>query len=562
MRITRKQFLTEAGAAGGCTVLESLNRIFARADNSAELLLNNGAVVTMDDARPYASAVAVRAGRVLAVGSDEELSAYRGAGTQVVDLGGRGVSPGLIDAHSHLNAFGHMERMFVILRPPKVTDFASLAAVLRQAARSKPEGEWIVGRGFQDFREGRFPRRQELDEAVPKHPLLIIHWGGQFGVANTLALQQAGLLRRDAPDPYGGKYLRDRRSGLPDGVLIHYPAIYSVHAPEISEEEQRKCIRWSVEKFLREGVTCVHDNFVLPRQARQYVLLEQQGNLDLRVRVYPYVANLEQARNLVAQMRRYVGPLVRMQGVKLAVDGYALMYDVPPEHQHLAQPMHPQGIFEEMIAAIHRADLQVDVHAVGDKGVDWTLQAFAHAAGRASAARERRHRIEHFPFRKLDSIRRAAEMNVPVCVQPAIVDFRVDDFRKRDFRAMQKYLATINPLRTFLDEDVPLAFGADVPAFPYFAPRDSLRCVLSRKTATGWQLDPGEAIPFLEALRVHTLGNAYAAFDEQDVGSLQPGKLADLVIWDRDLRAVKTAEDVRRLKVQATYLGGRCVFTA
>ncbi len=123
---------------------------------------------------------------------------------------------------------------------------------------------------------------------------------------------------------------------------VYYPAIYSVHAPEISEREQRKCVRWSVEKFLSEGVTCVHDNFVLPRQARQCVMLEQQGNLDLRVRVYPYVANLEQARNLVAQMRRYRGPLVRMQGVKLAVDGYALMYDVPPEHQHLAQPMPPR----------------------------------------------------------------------------------------------------------------------------------------------------------------------------------------------------------------------------
>jgi len=192
--------------------------------------------------------------------------------------------------------------------------------------------------------------------------------------------------------------------------------------------------------------------------------------------------------------------------------------------------------------------------------VDWTLQAFERAAGSRPAARRRRHRIEHFPLRKLDSIRRAAELNAPVCLQPAFVDFRVDDFRKRDLAVMEKYLARINPLRTFLNEEVPLAFGADVPAFPYFAPRDSLRCALSRKTASGWQLDQGEAISFLEALRVHTLGNAYAAFDEQDLGSLRPGKLADLVIWDRDLRTVKTAEDIRRLKVRATYLGGRCVY--
>jgi len=328
----------------------------------------------MDDARPYASSVAVRAGRVLAVGSDDELSAYRGAGTQVVDVGGRGVSPRLIDAHSHLSAFGHMEWMFVILRPPDVTDFASLATVLRQAARSKPEGEWIVGRGLLPRHLFR-PRAGDLGKRAAEVRSLV---GGEV--------------------PQRGRHLRSRQFRP---AAASAPMRYAGAAGQPGPASAGVSVRGE------------------PGAG------EKPGGPD---------APLSGAAGADAG-RQAGGGRLRLD-VRCAAGAPALG---PADA--------PQAIFEEIIAAIHRADLRADVHAVGDKGVDWTLQTFAHAAGRAPAARERRHRIEHFPFRKLDSIRRAAEMNVPVCVQPAIVDFRVDGFRKRDFRTMQKHPATINPLR-------------------------------------------------------------------------------------------------------------------
>jgi len=562
MKISRRKLLKAAGASAAYAALHPVGMVFARPDNSADLLLKGGVIVTMNDAKPFATALAVKGGRVLAVGDDKELTGYIGDKTKIVDLEGKGVSPGLIDAHSHLIAYGHMELYFVIIRPPRVTDFASLQRALKAAARKKPEGEWIVGRGFQDFKEGRFPRRQELDEAVPHHPVLIIHWSGQYGIANTLALKEAGLLKADVQDPYGGKFLREKRTGLPDGVLLHYPAIYAVYQPRITDDEQIKCASWAVNKFLGAGVTCIHDNFVIPSSAKLYVRMEKSGQLNARVRVYPYVANLKQAQELVSRIVRYEGPLVRMQGIKLAVDGYSLMYEIPPEQQHLAIPMHPQPIFEDIIGTIHRADFQADVHAVGDKGVDWTLTAFEKAAGSAAEARRRRHRIEHFPFRKLDSIRKAAELNVPVCVQPSSIDFRVDDFEHRLGNPIQKYIETFVPMRTFLKEGVPMALGADVPAFPYFSPLDSLRCAVGRKTGGGRQLDENESISFLEGLKVHTLGSAYAAFDEKELGSLEPGKAADFVIWDKDLRKVKTAADIKNLHARATYLAGRSVYEA
>ncbi len=561
-RFDRRSFLKAATASIACAMTGRPRRVFATVDGSADLILKNGAIVTMNDKQPTAAALAVRGGRILAVGSNEEIARLAATGTRTIDLAGRSVSPGLIDGHSHVIGFGQMQLKFVLLRPPKVNSFDTLRAELAKAAKDKEPGEWIVGRGFDTFKEGRFPRRQELDEAVRDNPTLIIHWGGQFGAANTLALKKAGLLRKDAKDPYGGKYLRERKTGLPDGVLLHYPAIYSVYHPELDEKEQMECARWGMRQFAASGVTCIHDNFCSPRHAANYVRLEQMGELPCRVRVYPYVANLETCQQAVSKVRRYDGRLVRLQGIKLAVDGYALMYKIPREQQHLAIPMHPQPRFDEIIETIHKADLQADVHAMGDKGVDWTLEAYEKAAGSASECRNRRHRIEHFAFRKVDSIRRAADLGVPVCTQPTFVELKADDFRDKLGLFGKDYVEKLLPVRTFVKEDVHLAFGADVPAFPSHQPMESIRCALERRTGGGRQLDTDEAVSFMEALRCHTLSTAYASFDEAELGSLETGKCADFVIWNKDLAAVRTGRDAAALKPDATYLAGEPVYQA
>ncbi|MCX7013076.1 MAG: amidohydrolase family protein, partial [Candidatus Sumerlaeota bacterium] len=281
-----------------------------------------------------------------------------------------------------------------------------------------------------------------------------------------------------------------------------------------------------------------------------------------RVRVYPYVKNLEVCQQAVANLMRYNGPLVRLQGIKLAVDGYALMYDVPPEHQNLAIPMHPQPLFNEIIATIHNAGLQADVHAVGDKGVDWTLAAYAQAAGGAAPCQARRHRIEHFPFRRIDSIRRAADHGVPVCVQPNLIEVKADDFRSTLAAKDATLVDTMVPIRAFGQEGVHLAYGADVPAFPSHRPMDSIRSAMERKTNSGQALDSSEAVSFLDALRHHTLGSAYAAFDETELGSLEPGKWADFVVWNSDLGAIRTGREAGALEPLATYLAGAPTYEA
>ncbi len=557
--VNRRTFLKQTGGAVAATLLADATSLAASVDRSADLVLHGGSILTMDEARPAAKAMAVRGGRIVGVGSNKKIRKLIGSDTTVVDLDGKSVTPGLVDAHSHVMGFGQVHTKFVVVRPPKVNSFATLNAELAKAAEKKPPGEWIVARGFNTFKEDRFPRRQELDEAVPNHPVLAIHWSGQFAVANTMALKKANLLSADAKDPYGGKYLRDRRTGIPDGCLLHYPAIYSVHQPKLNEREQIECAEWGMKQFASQGVTCIHDNFCHPKYAAAYVRLERMGRLDCRVRVYPYVKNLNVCQRYVSKARRYSGRLVRLQGVKLAVDGYSLMYDVPPEHKHLAIPMHPQRVFNEIVATIHNADFQVDVHAVGDKGVDWALEAFAKAAGSKAACRKRRHRIEHFVFRKMDSIRRAADLGVPVCTQPTFIEMRGEDMRKKLGR---KLIDTMLPARTFKKEGVHLAYGADVPAFPSHSPMASIAGAMDRRTSTGRKLNADEAESFLDALHTHTLSSAYAAFDDDDLGSLSPGKHADFVIWDHDLRKIRKSKDAAALSPQATYLAGEAVYEA
>ena len=185
--MTRRTFIKLAGGTAAAVVLGKAIQVVGAEAEPADVVFKNGPIVTMSDRQGIAEAVAIRGDSVLAVGSEKEIAQRIGARTQVIDLAGRSLSPGLIDAHSHAIAFGHMETKFVIVRPPKINSFETLGQALAAAAAKKPKGEWIVARGFNEFKEGRFPRRQELDEYVPNHPVLAIHWGGQFGVANTLA---------------------------------------------------------------------------------------------------------------------------------------------------------------------------------------------------------------------------------------------------------------------------------------------------------------------------------------------------------------------------------------
>jgi predicted amidohydrolase YtcJ len=376
-------------------------------------------------------------------------------------------------------------------------------------------------------------------------------------VANTLALKKANLLRSDLKDPYGASYLR-AKDGLPNGILVHYPAIYSVYTPPMTDEQEIEAASWAMRLFAAQGVTCVHDNFVPAKKALKYVLMERHSQLPIRLRVYPYIPDLDRCKHLLSKTRRYDSPMLRLQGVKLAIDGYPLMYKpLNKRKEHVVKPMHPKDQFEAIIRAIHEHDYQVDVHAVGDKAVDLTLDAFLKTCGSKSECRNRRHRIEHFPFLKLDSIRRSVEYGTPVCSQPEMISVRGDELLEKSDR---KLVNTITPIATFINEGANICFGADVPAFPSYKPWDSIRTAIIRKTERGKQLEESERISFLEGLRCHTLNAAYSAFDEKELGSLEVGKRADFVIWNMDISKISSASKLDELKPEATFVGGKMIY--
>lgn len=556
-----RRFVLKTLAAAPILALTNLGltKVFASPRTSADLVLKNGNLVTMDDKRPTAKAMAVKGDTILAIGQNEEMSGLIDKRTRVIDLNNDCVSPGIIDAHSHLVAFGQMQLMFVILRPPEINSFETLQKALAKAARDKEKGQWIVGRGFGNFKEGRFPTRKELDEAVPDNPMLIIHWSGQFGVANTMALKKADLLRTDIQDPYGASYLRGKDK-LPNGILVHYPAIYSVYTPPMNDIQQIDAAAWAMKLFAEQGVTCVHDNFIPAQKAITYVELEKRSQLPIRVRVYPYVPNLEKCKTMLSRVKRYQSPMLRLQGVKLAIDGYPLMYKpLDNRREHLVKPMHPKDQFEAIVKSIHDAGYQVDVHAVGDRAVDLTLDAFLKVCSTPAECRRRRHRIEHFAFRNLDSIKRSSEYGTPVCSQPEMIVVRGDELLEKTDRKVVNY---ITPIGSFFREEANICFGADVPAFPSHSPIDSIRTAMTRKTEKGKQLDKSEAITFQQGLKCHTINAAYAGFDEKELGSLEIGKKADFVIWNKDLNKISSASELSQLKSKATFVSGKIIFEA
>lgn len=555
---SRRSFLKALATAPLLALTDAgTTRVFASPRSGADMILTNCNIITMDDNKPLARAIAIKGANIVGIGSNEAMSQFIDSKTAVFDLHEDCVSPGLIDAHSHLIAFGQMQLKFVILRPPQVNSFETLGKVLAKATVGRPKGEWIVGRGFRDFKEGRFPTRHDIDDAVPNNPLLIIHWSGQFGIANTMALKKADLLRADLKDPYGAAYLRGKDK-LPNGILVHYPAIYSVYNPPMEGHEQIEAASWAMKLFAEQGVTCVHDNFIPAQKAQTYLEMEQRSELPIRIRVYPYIPSLERCKLLLSRVKRYQSPLLRLQGVKLAIDGYPLMYKpLDKNREHIVLPMHPRDQFEAIIKAIHDADYQVDVHAVGDRSVDMTLDSFLKVCGNSGECRRRRHRIEHFPFRNLDSIRRAADYGTPVCSQPEMITVRGDELLGKVDR---KLVNAITPIATFFKEGAMICFGADVPAFPSYLPFDSIRTAMSRKTEKGKQLDPSERISFMEGLRCHTINAAYSGFDEKDLGSLEVGKKADFVIWNRDLTKISSDAELPKIKSKATFVDGKMVY--
>jgi len=573
--INRRQFLKISGLTFA-SVVTGRERIEAGAE-TAELVLTKGKIITIDKKDSIADAIAVRNGRILDVGSNDALRQYIGQGTEVIDLQGRTVTPGLIDSHAHLPVFGFRENgAYVNLQSLESKE--EILDALAARAKRLPGGAWINAWGIQDI-TFTFMDRHDLDRVSRDHPILVVHTSGQWGFANTLALQLSGI-DRNTPDPAGAKIEKDG-GGNPTGLLIHYPALYLVRRkfPVPSSEKYAEALSFAANLYAAEGVTTVHDNFFFVTEmtsatpAEAYLNSLESNKIPIRVKLWPYIPNVREARLAVKELFSNRDPDPNSEyrvlsickrekasffthvwgGWKIAADGggpSALYYRNP-----FGLPMHREKEFQEMVSLFHGTGQQISVHAVGDQAVDLTLSAFLQAL-KAEPRKDHRHRIEHALSPTIKARDLIGKSGVVVSTHPQWMYKWFD--RARLLQYLDRERGAV-PLKSYLDRGIPVAFGADPPAFPLYKPQVALWQATARITEKGYRLGSSESISTKKALRCQTMGSAYAAFQEKEIGSIEKGKLADLVVWNKDLYEVKV-DEIRNLKAEATLVGGKVIY--
>ena len=527
---------------------------------AADMILVGGKVITVNAADTIAQAVAIKDGRIQQIGTDEQVRALANDQTKVIALQGKAVTPGLIDAHNHFQVMGLMDSYYVPFMPPDVRSIKDLQAKLAEVVAQRPEGEWIKGY-FMVVAEGRLPNTHDLDPVSPRHPVWIIQQGGHYGSANSLALQIAGITA-NTPDPVGGLIERDSH-GQPTGVFYNHRAmdLLRQHIPLFSSEEARENIIRTQPLFAACGVTSFQDNNVRGVDiVNAYLEVDKQEEMYLRGSVYYTLEWPGDLDSALHQIERYQGDgFMRFSGFKFLLDGQLKMAYCHEPHNGVrwdVSTWEPKN-FKDAVRSLHDTGLQICVHCAGDAAVDLTLDAFEEAMN-ANPRPDPRHRIEHCILSTPQATQRMKDLSVVVSTQPQFIRLGGDVY-PRMFGEERARRAIVT--REWLDAGIPLALGSDSPTTPWYTPQVTLFGAVTRVTFSNQRFEPDQCLTIQEALRAHTMGSAYAAHEENSKGSIEVGKLADLVVWDEDPYTMPL-ERLWQATVATTIVGGQIVYQA
>jgi predicted amidohydrolase YtcJ len=550
---------------GALLVAAALGSVLrAQPQAPADLILENARIHTVDGAHPEATAVAIRGDRFAAVGDAAAVRALRGPRTRVIDLGGRTVVPGLADAHGHFTSLGaSLQRLDV----RGVKSYDAIVAMVKQRAATARPGEWILGRSWDQnlWADTSFPTHEKLDAAAPDNPVYLTRVDGHAGLANAKAMAIAGV-SRDTPDPPGGRIIRDA-AGNPTGTFVDgAQRLIADRIPPESDAQLAEEIRLADAECRRLGLTMVHDAGTDQRTIDLYAKLADAGIL--QTRIYAMV------RGSLAELQPFFarGPMVDhhdfhliVRAIKLYADGAlgsrgaALLEDYsddPGNRGLLVTP--PEVIYQETLAAA-KAGYQVSIHAIGDRANREVLDVFERVEHEVPGARALRLRDEHAQILSPADIPRFARLGVVASMQPThcTSDMPWAPARLGPARIAEGAYVWQKLMKT----GVVLAGGSD---FPVERPNPMLglyaaitRQDVHGRPPGGWQ--PDQRMSRLEALRAFTINAAYAAHMEDELGTIEAGKLADLVVLSDDIMTVAPPR-ILATTVLKTMIGGQWVY--
>ena len=530
-----------------------------------DLILYNGKIHTQDPNFRRVTAVAMDGSRILAVGSDAEVRALAGSHTRQIDLGGRRVLPGLTDSHFHYYDWALNRHRLELAGAASLAD---LRSQVEKVTVKIPPGRWVIGQGWNETRwpQPRLVTRADLDDLTPAHPAMLWRSDMHLAVANSLALQAANISAA-TPDPPQGVIDRDA-SGQPTGVLREL-AINLVREviPPPTEDETVAAVRDGFTELHRLGLTGVHDYRIMggadgPLAFRAYQHLQMSGELSMRMWMLLPGERLSQAIEM-GLCTGFGDDTLRVGHVKFFSDGgqgarTAWMLKPYEDADSSGMPLTPMDEIADAIRRAHTAGLAVAIHAIGDRANRELVTAFEQVLGSGqNAAPSAPHRIEHLQNIRPEDMSRLGRLGVVGSVQPIHVP---DDFPMID-QSVGRRGRWSYPFRDLLAAGVPLAFGSDCPvADPN--PLWGIHAAVTRQMrdgtpSGGWY--PDQRLSVTEAVWGFSMGAAHVAGRVAELGSITPGKLADLVVLERDIFEIEPME-IAQTQVVMTIFGGQVVF--
>ncbi len=538
---------------------------FAQTQPAADLIIRNAKIWTVDRAHPEAEAVAILGDRIVAVGSNQEIDVWRGPNTRGQDAAGKRLLPGFNDAHVHFTSGGQQLDNVQLNDATSPQEFARRVA---ERAKKTSKDEWMLGGDWDETKwiPAQLPTKELIDAITPQTPVALNRYDGHMILANSLALKLAGITSK-TPDPDGGVIVRDAQ-GNPTGALKDAAAdlVYKV-IPEPTHGQRRHAIERALEHAASLGVTSVQHMNPDYADIAIYSELLEEGKLTTRIYAAPLISQVDDQVKIGIR-HAFGGPYLRIGALKSYADGslgsatayfFEPFNDQPNNRGLLSDAMHPISLMRERMMKADAAGLQLCTHAIGDAGISAILDIYAEIE-KAHGPRDRRWRIEHAQHMAAKDFDRFAQLHVIASVQPY---HAIDDGRWAEGRIGHDRSSRTYAFRTFLDHGVQLALGTDWNVAPlnpmltlYAA---TTRATLDGKNPNGWF--PEQKLTVKEAIEAYTLGSAYAEFQENEKGSITPGKLADMVLLSDDVLSIDPAK-IRDVKVLKSWLGGKLTYDA
>lgn len=529
----------------------------------ADLALLNGTIWTVNPAQPWAEAVAVEEGRILEVGTSAAIKKFISKKTQIIDLEGNFLLPGFVDSHTHFLNGGFS---LLSLKLRDVKSRGEFISRIKKEVKKLKEGEWLLNGNWdnQQFEPPILPTKEWIDAVTCRNPVCLNRLDGHMVLANSLALKIAGI-NKDRPSPKGGEILKDPTKGEPTGILKDAAIeLVSQHIPEPSLREKIKAAEVALKYAHKVGVTSVHDmgsvsNFEV------YEELLKMNKLTVRLCLYIPITELGVLSRLKLKLP-FGNKFLEIGGLKGFVDGSlgsetALFFEPylnnPVNKGLLHSQMFPKAIMEKRIIEADKDGLQVAIHAIGDRANHIILDIFEKIITK-NPTRERRWRIEHAQHLLPEDMERMGRLHIIASVQPY---HAIDDGRWAERKVGKERCRTAYAFKSLINKGVRLACGSDWTVAP-LNPLTGIYAAVTRRTLDGknpegWFSE--QKISLEEAIQAYTLSGAYAEFSEKEKGSVEKGKLADLVVLDQNLFQIPAGR-IRDVQVKITILNGNIIY--